>query len=69
MKKEISNIKGVDKVISEILDGEKMDYKKTKTMKDRIIDIVFFLIGLLGVVFTLTFTAALIKLIYIILTY
>ena len=38
-------------------------------MKDRITDIVFFLIGLSGVVFILTFTAALIKLIYIILTY
>lgn len=38
-------------------------------MKDRIIDIVFFLIGLSGVVFILTFAAALIKLIYIILTY
>lgn len=38
-------------------------------MKDRIIDIVFFLIGLSGVVFTLAFAAALIKLIYIILTH
>ena len=28
MKIEISNIKGVDKIISEILEEEKMDYKK-----------------------------------------
>jgi hypothetical protein len=28
MKIEISNIKGVDKIISEILEKEKIDYKK-----------------------------------------